>query len=413
VLAIAGMVATVAITQGTGAAWAKDYPSWSDVLNARNNEAAKQGEIAQVSALIKQNQDAVTSTQAVAVQKGADFQKAQEAYDEASFKADQLQQQADAARAKADESKKRAGQMAARLSRVGGNDVAATLFFDSAKASDLLATLGMASKITDQSEGVYARATQDRNASQSLTDQANVAKEALKALAAAAEQAMADAQTAADAAAAALQEQQDKSATLQAQLATLTSDKIHTEAEFNAGVQARAAAAAALKKQQEEAAAAARAAGAPSGGGPSVPASVSPSGWTNPLASRGITSNYGYRVSPCSGCTSFHEGVDLASSCGAYIFATHAGTVAYAGVYGGYGNYVRINHGDSIATAYGHIMDGGTLVRVGQQVSAGEAIAHVGSTGHSTGCHLHYEVRIDGAATNPVPFMAARGVSLG
>lgn len=411
VLAIAGMIATVAITRASDSAWAKNYPSWSDVLNARNNEAAKQAEIAQVSALIKQNQDAVTSTQAIAVQKGADFQKAQQAYDEASFKADQLQKRADAARAKADESKKRAGQMAARLSRVGGgNDVSATLFFDSAKASDLLSTLGMASKITDQSQGVYARATQDRNASQSLTDQANVAKEALKALASTAEQAMTDAQTAADSAAAALQEQQDKSTTLQAQLTALTSATALTEAQYEAGVQAAQAAAAALRRQQAEAAA--RAAGM-GGGGSGVSVSVSASGWTNPVASRGITSNYGPRIAPCSGCSSFHEGVDLAAGCGAYIFAAHAGSVAYAGVYGGYGNYVRIDNGDGVATAYGHIMNGGTLVRTGEQVAAGQAIGHIGSTGESTGCHLHFEVRINGAAINPVPFMSQRGVSLG
>ena len=145
------------------------------------------------------------------------------------------------------------------------------LFFNGDKASDLLSTLGMASKITDQSEGVYAKAVQDQNNAQSRTDQANVAKEVLKALEEAAEQAMVEAQAAADAAAAALQEQQDKDATLQAQLATLTSDKIHTEAEYGEGVRVREAAAAALrKKQAEEAAAAAAAALRRRGGGGAV-----------------------------------------------------------------------------------------------------------------------------------------------
>ena len=264
VLAIIGMVATVSVVASNDAAWAKDYPSWADVLAARNNEAAKQVEIGRVKALIQQNEEAVTSTQAVAVQKGADFQKAQQAYDEAFFKAEQLQQQADAAKATAADSQKRAGQMAARLARVGGNDVSTTLFFNGDDASDLLSTLGMASKITDQSEGVYAKAVQDTNNAQSRTDQANVAKEALKALAAAAEQAMVDAQAAADAAEAALKEQQDKDATLQAQLATLTSDKIHTEAEYGEGVRVREAAAAALRKKQAEEAAAAAAAAAAS-----------------------------------------------------------------------------------------------------------------------------------------------------
>jgi murein DD-endopeptidase MepM/ murein hydrolase activator NlpD len=407
VLAIIGMVATVSVVASNDAAWAKDYPSWADVLAARNNEAAKQVEIGRVKALIKQNEEAVASTQAVAAQKGEDFQKAQQAYDEAAFKAEQLQQQADAAKATAAESQKRAGQMAARLARVGGNDVSTTLFFNGDKASDLLSTLGMASKITDQSEGVYAKAVQDQNNAQSRTDQANVAKEALKALAAAAEQAMVEAQAAADAAAAALQEQQDKDATLQAQLATLTSNKIHTEAEYGEGVRVREAAAAALRKKQAEEAAAAAAAGGGGGAGGQISGD-----WARPAGGY-ISSNYGARVAPCAGCSSFHEGVDLAAGCGAPIYAAHAGTVAYAGLYGGYGNYIRINHGGGITTAYGHIVDGGILVRSGQQVAVGQVIARVGSTGHSTGCHLHFEVRINGTPTNPVSFMSARGISLG
>jgi murein DD-endopeptidase MepM/ murein hydrolase activator NlpD len=407
VLAIIGMVATVSVVASNDAAWAKDYPSWADVLAARNNEAAKQVEIGRVKALIKQNEEAVASTQAVAAQKGEDFQKAQQAYDEAAFKAEQLQQQADAAKATAAESQKRAGQMAARLARVGGNDVSTTLFFNGDKASDLLSTLGMASKITDQSEGVYAKAVQDQNNAQSRTDQANVAKEALKALAAAAEQAMVEAQAAADAAAAALQEQQDKDATLQAQLATLTSNKIHTEAEYGEGVRVREAAAAALRKKQAEEAAAAAAAGGGGGAGGQISGD-----WARPAGGY-ISSNYGARVAPCAGCSSFHEGVDLAAGCGAPIYAAHAGTVAYAGLYGGYGNYIRINHGGGITTAYGHIVDGGILVSSGQQVAVGQILARVGSTGHSTGCHLHFEVRINGTPTNPVSFMSARGISLG
>ena len=118
-------------------------------------------------------------------------------------------------------------------------------------------------------------------------------------------------------------------------------------------------------------------------------------------------------MAPCSGCSSFHEGVDLGAGCGAPIYAAHAGTIAYAGLYGGYGNYIRINHGGGVTTAYGHIVNGGILVSSGQQVGAGQVIARVGSTGHSTGCHLHFEVRINGTPTDPVSYMSARGISLG
>jgi len=105
-----------------------------------------------------------------------------------------------------------------------------------------------------------------------------------------------------------------------------------------------------------------------------------------------------------------HDGLDLTSGCSTAIVAASAGTVEYVGWYGGYGNYVRINHGGGVSTAYGHIVNGGFRVSPGQRVSAGQLVALVGSTGNSTGCHLHYEVHINGATTDPAPFMAARGV---
>ena len=123
-----------------------------------------------------------------------------------------------------------------------------------------------------------------------------------------------------------------------------------------------------------------------------------------------VISPYGYRVHPITGRVTKHDGLDLTSGCSTAIVAASAGTVDYVGWYGGYGNYVRINHGGGVATAYGHIVNGGFRVTKGQRVSAGQLIALVGSTGNSTGCHLHYEVHINGATTDPAPFMAARGV---
>jgi murein DD-endopeptidase MepM/ murein hydrolase activator NlpD len=112
-------------------------------------------------------------------------------------------------------------------------------------------------------------------------------------------------------------------------------------------------------------------------------------------------------------CSSgFHEGVDLADGCGTNIYAAHSGTVVYAGYNGGYGNYVRIDHGGGIGTGYGHIRNGGIHVRYGQQVTVGQVIASEGNTGNSFGCHLHFEVYVNGRTVNPVPFMAARGISV-
>ena len=85
----------------------------------------------------------------------------------------------------------------------------------------------------------------------------------------------------------------------------------------------------------------------------------------------------------------------------------------YAGPNGGYGNFVLIDHGSGIASAYGHIISGGILVGVGQSVGVGTNIARVGSTGDSTGCHLHFEIRVNGTAIDPQGFMAGQGITLG
>ena len=372
------------------AAWAADYPSWSDVLAARNNEAAKKAEVAKVQSMLAGLEAAVTSTQAEAEAKGQLYQDAQLKFDEAAYKAEQLKKQADEAQAQAAKSKQRAGQLASQLSRSGGGDLTATLFFSGDNADDLLAQLGLASKVADQSQGLYSKAVQDQNTAQSLTDQADVAKNALKVLAEKAQAAQVAAQAAADAAAAALAEQQANKARLDAQLATLQSDRIHEESEYLAGVQAQWGAGAGL------------------GAG-----AISASGWARPAGGH-ISSGFGPRISPCRSCSSYHAGVDLAAGCNSPIFAAHSGTVIYAAPFGGYGNFVQIanNDGSGISTAYGHIVNGGTLVHAGEQVGVGQQIARVGSTGMSTGCHLHFEVRFNNVARDPVPFMRSQGIEL-
>src|SRR5690606_3846774 len=140
---------------------------------------------------------------------------------------------------RAEESRRQAGQLAASLARTGGRDLTTTLFLNGDNATDLLSTLGMSSKLAQQSQSLYNKAVQDQNTAQSLTDQANVAAAALEELAIIAEAAMKEAQDAANAAAEALQAQQDNIARLRAQLATLRSNRIHTEQEYVKGVQER------------------------------------------------------------------------------------------------------------------------------------------------------------------------------
>ena len=127
------------------------------------------------------------------------------------------------------------------------------------------------------------------------------------------------------------------------------------------------------------------------------------------------SSGYGPRSQQCNanGCSSsWHYGVDLANGCGAAIYAAHSGTVDAAFYTGGYGTYVRIQHGGGIATGYAHIKPGGFAVRSGQWVEAGQVIAYAGNTGGSFGCHLHFEVYINGRYTNPIDFMAGKGISV-
>ncbi len=122
-----------------------------------------------------------------------------------------------------------------------------------------------------------------------------------------------------------------------------------------------------------------------------------------PVQHFALTSSFGVRYDPFNGGAAMHTGIDMAGPAGEPIYATADGVVEKAGWGGGYGNMVDIGHGRGIETRYGHLSK--VLVREGQKVKRGDLIARMGSTGRSTGNHLHYEVRIDGRAVNPVPFL--------
>jgi murein DD-endopeptidase MepM/ murein hydrolase activator NlpD len=123
----------------------------------------------------------------------------------------------------------------------------------------------------------------------------------------------------------------------------------------------------------------------------------------HPVAKLSFTSNFGIRSDPFRGSAAMHAGVDIPGPVGTPIYATADGIIDHADRLGGYGNMVEIDHGKGIATRYGHLSK--ILVANGTRVTRGQLIALMGSTGRSTGPHLHYEVRIDGHAVNPVPFL--------
>jgi murein DD-endopeptidase MepM/ murein hydrolase activator NlpD len=122
-----------------------------------------------------------------------------------------------------------------------------------------------------------------------------------------------------------------------------------------------------------------------------------------PVDHLAYTSNFGIRSDPFRGTAKMHAGVDIPGPVGTPVYATADGFVDRAERAGGYGNLVEIDHGKGIQTRYGHLSK--ILVPDHTRVRRGQLIALIGSTGHSTGPHLHYEVRIDGHAVNPVPFL--------
>ncbi len=168
-----------------------------------------------------------------------------------------------------------------------------------------------------------------------------------------------------------------------------------------------------IKKKQEEAAAATQrsSSSSSSSGGTTYQSSttVYASNGANFMypvpAYSGYTPNsgYGYRSSPISGGSEFHTGLDLKATLNTDVVAAESGTVIFSGSKGGYGNTVIIDHGNGISTLYAH--NNILCCNVGDTVSKGQVISKAGTTGYSTGVHLHFEVRINGAHTNPTPYI--------
>ena len=398
-------------------AFAATYPSWEEVERAKANEAAKAAEITKIQGLIAGLEAEVVTKRQLAQQASDEFYVAQQAYFDAALRADELQQQADEQAAAALAAAQNAGRVAAQLYRSGGNDTSLELFFagSAAGADDLLARLGTMDKLVDRNSDVYAQAVAARNSAQSLTDQAELQRAERDRLQKVAEEKMLAAQKAADEAQAALDTQKAMQVTLEAQLAALQDTTAKTVAAYQEGERIRQAAAAAAaaeaaRRAQEEADRLNQGGGGGGGGGGAVVGS----GWARP-SSGWRSSGYGPRTVQCGSgyCSSgFHYGVDLAAGCGAGIYAASAGRVVYAGYNGGYGNYIKIDHGGGVGTGYGHIRQGGIFVGHGQWVSAGQLIASEGNTGNSFGCHVHFEVYVNGGTVNPIYFMADRGVSV-
>ena len=195
----------------------------------------------------------------------------------------------------------------------------------------------------------------------------------------------------------------------------LENDLENRQAEYEAIMAAEDAANATIDKlvaeleaqRAAEAAAAAAAAGGGSGGGGSANASGS---FLWPVASYVyVSSRFGLRVHPITGEKKSHTGIDIASNQGTAVYASDGGSVTLAGWNGGYGNCIMIDHGNGYVTLYGHLSS--ISVSVGQTVSQGATIGAVGSTGNSTGPHLHFEVLKNGTRIDPEQFFSGLTIS--
>lgn len=143
---------------------------------------------------------------------------------------------------------------------------------------------------------------------------------------------------------------------------------------------------------QQEASTSATSTLAPSGGGQLMWPATGP-----------ITSGFGWRIHPIFGTRMFHTGIDIGVPMGTPVLAADAGRVVYAGAMSGYGNVVMIDHGGGLATLYGHLS--AFSVANGQAVARGQRVASSGCTGYCTGPHLHFEVRVNGAPVDPMPYL--------
>lgn len=374
-----------------GPAYADEYPTWEEVQEARKDVAAAEAKVKEIQEILAGLEREAAEAEQEAARLGEIYYEALYELDEATYQQAQLQAQADDAAATAEESRLQAGQFVAELARVGGADLTATLFISGDDATELLSRIGYAAKIAEQTDGIYARALADRNAAQSLTDQAEVAREIREELQLESEAAFDAATGAALRAYDAVEAQYENSARLEAQLAVLVEQREATEEDYQKGVIARA---------QSEIA------------GMIDPGQISASGWARPSGGY-ISSHYGPRIHPIYGIARLHAGIDLATPCGRPVYAANSGRISYSGWLGTSGNFIRVTHSDGYTTGYAHLQSGSLYVKLGETVVTGQLIARIGTTGGSTGCHLHLETRKNMVSQDPYPFFLNRGIRLG
>ncbi|HUH53134.1 MAG TPA: peptidoglycan DD-metalloendopeptidase family protein [Microbacteriaceae bacterium] len=420
-----------------------DLPTWDDVQAAKESKNAATAQVAEIEALLNQIQVLLEEARTRSEKASEKAFEAEEKFRAAHFKAEELQKHADESELRANEAADQAASLVSQIYRSGGVDRSVELFLesDADTADALLDRLAMMQKATERNTAISEEAEYAMNNARSLGEQAEAAQEERERLFAIAEEESRAAAEAVDAARSELSRIESQEAELQQQLAALIDEEATTVDGYKERVriteerrkaeearraeEARKAAEAARKAAEEaarrEAEAARKAAeeaaknqniggggggssGGSSGGGTAVSPPVSTSGWVRPLAG-------GYRITTEWWGYWGHEGMDLAIGSGTPIYAAQSGQVTISGWWGGCGNTVHVHHNDGTSTRYCHMVNT-PPVYAGQWVGAGQILGYVGTTGNSTGNHLHYETWVNGVPVNPRPFMDARGIWL-
>ena len=396
-----GLIGAPLITPSNAFAVDASLPTWQDVENAKQNEASAAAKIKEIEGLLvlvaqevettRQERDAAIAALKIAED---DMLKAQERLDELNVKVAESSEEADTAA-------KEAASIVGLMYRSGGIDRSTEMFLESdATTSDqLLERLASMSKATERNSKIADEATRAKNDAQSLGAQADVVSKERERLEQEAQTRQQKAAELATAAANKQAEQEKQKATLDMQLAALKDTTTQTVAGYQERLNQEAAEEAERRRIEEEN----RNNGGGSGTGGGGTPGGSGSGWGLPITSYWVSDEFGGSRS--------HGGTDFAASMWTPIYAAAAGQVIACYEFSNYGNTVDILHSDGSRTRYAHQPYGGLTVNCGDWVSQGQRIGSVGSTGWSTGPHLHFETWPTlGYRVNPRYFMADRGV---
>lgn len=412
-----------------------DLPTWEDVQKAKKNESAGAAKVTEIEGLIEQVEDEVERTRAESEAATTALAVAEQELFEAQQRTESLEAEAKKSAKQADRATREASTLVSQMYRSGGVDRSVELFLeaDGSTADGLLDRLGQMTKATERNQVVADEASKAKNTATALADQAETAREERDKLREAAEARKIEAAEAAAAASEKLAKNEEQLEVLETQLEALKDKTTDTVAGYEERLRKEEeerkrlerAARREAKRQAAAAAAAAAAAnnGGGGGGGSSTPGRA-PSGggggsvnvpagsWITPIARGSYSISDWWGADRSAYGFSGHTGVDFAAPAWTPIRAVASGTVTMSGWYAPcYANMVEVTHGGGLATRYAHMVST-PPVSVGQRVRAGDVIGYVGTTGCSTGNHTHFETYTYGYPVNPVPIMAARGVSL-